>query len=510
MGRWIPRILAGILLWSLGSGAALGQDPQAAVTEVLLRVKPAVVIILTDVSAEVLMSCGDSPPERIAPSSIQSHGTGYLVSPTGFVATNGHVVQRYHEKNEKQLADLFIRRAIAKACLPEGLSEAERDAAIQRAFPKIAPDAKVQVKKTLHVLLANRNKYVAEVKAFSPPLSPEPGKLVGTGEAQAEEAGKDVAILKIEDRNLPTIPLGDSDRVQLGEDIRIVGFPGVVLYHDLLGQKSAVEASITSGHVSSLKTDVRGGSVIQTDAAASWGNSGGPAINSRGEVVGMITFISLTTGPGPAQAIQGFNFLVPVNTVKEFLRAANVDTAQESPFSKVWADGLRLYFGGDYSGALGRFESANRIVPNMPDVLKLQAEAQLKALQAPMWRRTPLVIGAVAVVAILGVGSALYLRRRAARPAPYVEAIPVTPTARALPTQPAEIEATPLLRLTPAQLAEFMRQGSGDFIVLDVRKDRDYTARPRRVPGALRVAPEELEERCATLPRDREIVAYCD
>jgi hypothetical protein len=130
--------------------------------------------------------------------------------------------------------------------------------------------------------------------------------------APAQESGKDIAILKIDARSLPTIALGDSDRVELGQPIHILGFPGVVLYHELLDKRSAVEASVTSGRVSSLKRDARGAPVIQTDAAASWGNSGGPAINERGEVVGILTFISVTADE--SQSVQGFNFLVPANT----------------------------------------------------------------------------------------------------------------------------------------------------------------------------------------------------
>jgi len=56
--------------------------------------------------------------------------------------------------------------------------------------------------------------------------------------------------------------------------------------------------------------------VIQTDAAITWGNSGGPAFSFRGEVIGVATFIS-TTLEGD-QAIQGFNFLIPVDSVNEF------------------------------------------------------------------------------------------------------------------------------------------------------------------------------------------------
>jgi hypothetical protein len=98
-----------------------------------------------------------------------------------------------------------------------------RERALKLLYPKVAPVADVQVTKTLRVVLSNRETFVAEVKAYSPPLAATPGKQASSRGTPTEESGKDVAILKIDARNLPTIVLGDSDRVELGQPLQMPG-----------------------------------------------------------------------------------------------------------------------------------------------------------------------------------------------------------------------------------------------------------------------------------------------
>ena len=63
---------------------------------------------------------------------------------------------------------------------------------------------------------------------------------------------------------------------QIGDPVHILGFPGVVLSHELLNQSARVEASVTNGTVSGFKMDAIGQDLMQTDAPAAHGNSGGP------------------------------------------------------------------------------------------------------------------------------------------------------------------------------------------------------------------------------------------
>ena len=118
----------------------------------------------------------------------------------------------------------------------------------------------------------------------------------------------DVAILKIDASDLPTVPMGDSDQLRLGEWVLAIGSP--------LGYN--LRSTITAGIVSAKGRSMPGNSgqfkiesFIQTDAAVNPGNSGGALVNKRGELVGINTAIVSQTG-----SYSGYSFAVPVNIVK--------------------------------------------------------------------------------------------------------------------------------------------------------------------------------------------------
>ena len=347
------------------------------------------------------------------------------------------------------------------------------------------------------VVLPNRETFAADVKAYSPPLADRPGKQGSTDGGPATESGKDLAILKIDARNLPTAALGNSDRVQLGQPVHLLGFPGVVLYHDLLDKRSAVEASVTSGTISSVKLDARGAPVIQTDAAASWGNSGGPAINEQGEVIGILTFISLTSDE--TQAIQGFNFLVPVNMVREFARTAGAVLGAPSPFNAVWREAVEKFGREDWAGAQTKLDAAARLVPNLPDVQRLQAETELRLLQASRWP-SPWTLGGVVVALLAATGGAWWGWRR--RRAPSTSARVVAPA-----SAPTPAPADPV-RVSAADLARALGQRT-DLVLVDVREQSDYTSSSVQAKGAVRASAADVLQACSALARQQGIVLYC-
>jgi S1-C subfamily serine protease len=125
------------------------------------------------------------------------------------------------------------------------------------------------------------------------------GRLVGV------DNDSDVALIKVEPKglDLTALPLGDSDTVTVGEPVVAIGNP---LGYDF---------SVTSGIVSATGRSLRSpsGAVIpdgiQTDAAINQGNSGGPLINARGEVIGINEQIATQSGGN-----EGLGFAVPINT----------------------------------------------------------------------------------------------------------------------------------------------------------------------------------------------------
>ncbi|HOM17077.1 MAG TPA: Do family serine endopeptidase [Thermoguttaceae bacterium] len=112
----------------------------------------------------------------------------------------------------------------------------------------------------------------------------------------------DLAIVRIEAKNLPAAPLGDSEKVQVGDWVLALGQP--------FGLEGTVTAGIISAKGRGLGIAPRE-NFLQTDAAINPGNSGGPLVNLNGEVVGINTAITTRSG-----GYQGVGFAVPINLAK--------------------------------------------------------------------------------------------------------------------------------------------------------------------------------------------------
>src|SRR5205823_281894 len=151
-------------------GLAPAQD--RSLQEMVLRSKPPVVIVVAEVGGQVTLRCGDAE-KTVSPVPYRESGSGFFISPRGWVITNGHVV--------------FI--------------------------------------------------------AHDPP---------GGGEAMS---GRDLALLRVEASDMPTLQLGDSSAVKIGDKLSIIGFPGVVMSHELLSASAKAQASVTQGAVSGYKQD---------------------------------------------------------------------------------------------------------------------------------------------------------------------------------------------------------------------------------------------------------------
>ena len=125
------------------------------------------------------------------------------------------------------------------------------------------------------------------------------------GKIMGRDSRYDLAIVKIEATNLPTVQLGDSDAIRPGDFAIAIGNP--------YGLQHTVTMGIISGLARSLDGDpTQSGIYIQTDAAINRGNSGVPLIDIEGRVIGINTAMI-------AQA-QGMGFAVPVNIAKSVMR----------------------------------------------------------------------------------------------------------------------------------------------------------------------------------------------
>jgi len=198
---------------------------------------------VVEVMATFPAASSTSPFGQTEPQSAQALGTGFVVSKEGYVLTNAHVVD-----NEGQTAE-----SVTVGFKSEGSSTTKVDA-----------------------------------------------QIVGI------DNSSDVALLKIDPEEagtLTVLPLGDSDKLEVGEQVVAIGNP---LGYDF---------TLTTGVVSALGRELQSpnGSVIadgiQTDAAINSGNSGGPLIDATGHVIGINEQIASQSGGN-----QGLGFAVPINT----------------------------------------------------------------------------------------------------------------------------------------------------------------------------------------------------
>lgn len=131
------------------------------------------------------------------------------------------------------------------------------------------------------------------------------GTIIGT------DPTTDLALLKVEEENLPFVKYGDSDQLKVGEWVLAIGNP-----FDLTSTVTAGIVSAKGRNINILRTEdgTQVECFIQTDAAVNPGNSGGALVNLRGELVGINTAIATATGIS-----QGYSFAVPVSLASKVM-----------------------------------------------------------------------------------------------------------------------------------------------------------------------------------------------
>jgi len=460
-------VLAAMLL----GPPALAGAQELSLQEMILRSKPAAVLVAAEVGGQVTLRCG-GVEKTVTPEPYSENGTGFFLSPRGWVITNGHVVFVAHEPPRRWLTSYLIEKAFRKECLPDllakrGLTPGDRpeieDGLVREAVASTPAD-KVTLDPTVSVMLQNGMRLAARIAKYSAP---------GAGDAMS---GRDLALLRVEAADMPTLLLGDSSSVKIGDKIAVIGFPDVVRNHELISRSAKAEASVTHGAVSGFKQDRANQPVIQTDAAAEAGISGGPALNAAGTVVGVMTFVT----QGEGGAVQGFNFVIPSAAVREFLAGTTVALDETSRFNAAWHEGLADYFSKNYSRAARPLAEANRRLPELPDVLRITGEAAERSKSQPLlpWAQ----VGIALVLGGSG-GYALLIWRRWLRNA---------------------------FRISPSEVAKLL-EGNDPPAILDVREATAYERSPMRIPRSLRVTIADLENggKRPDVDQKRMIVAYC-
>ena len=205
-----------------------------------------------------------------------------------------------------------------------------------------------------------------------------PAKVIGT------DPTTDIALIKIEANDLPTIPFGDSEKLKVGEWVLAVGNP--------FNLTSTVTAGIVSaksrGNIGTAGRDrSKIESFIQTDAAVNPGNSGGALVNTKGELVGINTAIYSETGN-----FAGYSFAVPIsiagkvaNDLKQYgavQRAVLGVLIQDPQYAPEEAKEKLKVFEGAYVGGFAERSSAKEAGIEEGDVVVAVNGLKIKSSSA--------------------------------------------------------------------------------------------------------------------------------
>jgi hypothetical protein len=257
--RWRDSLLAGAwLVLCAGALTTAGDDTPRADAMAFVRVSG-------DLNVEFKKVYREPYVERDVE---VATGSGFVIAPSGLILTNLHVV-----------SDEPITRMI-------GGYEAEITVESRRIEVAIGPGGSAGVLE---------------------------------GSVVASDPDLDLAVLQVTAGDLPYLPFGDSDAVEPGRPVEVLGFPfgRMTEVGKTSGAGAIPKVSVTGGSLSAAREDDEGGRrYLQTDASVQPGSSGGPMVDDEGYAVGVVRMKLAREATG-----QGAGFGIPINLVKDFLDA---------------------------------------------------------------------------------------------------------------------------------------------------------------------------------------------
>jgi S1-C subfamily serine protease len=279
-------------------------------------------------------------------------GSGFFVDSTGYIVTAGHVVYCFTQDNFAQdpatrtftitnAFDVLVQALQQQANYNYNpaqqaalLTYMQNQGQFQSTPIRVVYAVLGKVEATLTEIEAKG--WVARVVSVSPYLE------------------RDLALLKVEGlTNCPILLIGDSDKVSTGYNVYMFGFPDVLSFQ-LPSAQTILAPSMTSGIISAERITNFDTPCFQTDASITHGMSGGPGLNTEGEVIGICSRGSITEAN---QEAAGFNFLIQSNVLKSLLTESSVANAK-GPVDDAFLKGLNYYYEHHYSAAKAQFEIA--------------------------------------------------------------------------------------------------------------------------------------------------------
>jgi hypothetical protein len=430
-GAFAALALAALLIGSVASfipltarsASADGRPPGGALSDPVVRAvdvaAPSVVRLATLYTAKLfLFICGASVtlPISGAPYTVGALGSGAFVSANGDILTAGHLVD--------------VDKATLTSELFQG-GRSSRDIAIllnnnaaclRLPFAVTADDVANGVVQTLGILTT---------PSFSPPAfyvwqsTNYSGQLTTSGSSQGELATllaapnltgtltasspfeqDDVALLRVSVTDTPSIQLGDATSVAAQDRLTIVGFPGNGDLDPSLGgldPTNLLTPSVNVVTVSAIKKNKNGSRLIQVGGNVEHGDSGGPALDDQGHIVGVVSF-----GGPDTQGITAF--LRSSESAQALMKTNGIDT-KPGAFQTAWQQAFADYaatYPGHWRKAAAEMNALSEKYPDFGAVKPYKAFATTSADHEPVNESTQapnlLAIGVATGVGVLLLG----------------------------------------------------------------------------------------------------------
>ena len=403
-------------------GGVPGGNISNPVVQAVDIAKPAVVRIFTSINGQVTVHITATRSATFPLGGgnyrLEFSGSGAFITAHGDILTANHVIDPPHDRG----LDEFLYEMAAQDVADY----------INQSFavntPYTAQDAfsmMVNGNFRTETRYGLPSSYVYLSTDYSGPSLPTDFKKVGPDvrhyvdkiEQQSATDVHDVAIIHINMSDTPSIQLGDSSGVAQLDELTIIGFPGNADISSKHDPTQMLTASVNKIYVSALKENNMGSPLIQVGGNVEHGDSGGPALDSKGNIVGVVSSYSST-----ADYPLGTSFLQTSSSAQTLIAAQGLDTAP-GPFEKAWRRAFADYAStgpGHWHRAQQEFQGLSKQYSNFNAVTPYLNYAQEQArheqsASAPSFFNTAgwaIGISSFVLAILIALGCLLFFRSR--------------------------------------------------------------------------------------------------